>query len=93
MIGARCRCPAAAALAANLEAAVMRLRVLQNDPGCSPGPCPTVFEDLDDPTSLVIRGYLTNSEGVPPPPPGEGDFRVPLDLIVGAAAKLRAAEK
>jgi hypothetical protein len=52
-----------------------------------------VFEDLDDPTSLVIRGYLTNSEGVPPPPPGEGDFRVPLDLIVGAAAKLRAAEK
>jgi hypothetical protein len=57
-----------------------------------PGPCPTVYEDLDDPTSLVIRGYLTETEGVAPPPAGEGDLRVPRGLIVEAATRLRAAQ-
>lgn len=71
----------------------MRLRVLQNNEDCAPGPCPTVFEDLDDPTSLVIRGYPMDADGVEPPPPGEGDFRVPRKLIEGAAAKLRAARE
>lgn len=70
----------------------MRLRVLQNNPDCAPGPCPTVFEDLDDPASLVIRGYCLDAEGVSPPPPGEGDFRVPRRLLVEAVAKLRTGQ-
>jgi hypothetical protein len=57
---------------------------------CSDGvTCPTVWSDQEAET-VVVQGYTDSAtDALPPAPDGESRVRIPQEVLLAAAAKLR----
>jgi hypothetical protein len=72
------------------EAAV-KLTLVASDESCKNGTCPAVFAIDERPGEAVVQGYVvTDAEALARLglPPGETAVRVPLEVLLGAAARL-----
>ncbi|MGH8932541.1 MAG: hypothetical protein ACRDZO_18430 [Egibacteraceae bacterium] len=69
----------------------MRLTRISGDGSCNNGTCPTVFAIDDGKDEVVVQGYTVIDAGALAQldlPPGESAVRVPLGLLLDAAASL-----
>ncbi len=71
--------------------ATVRLVRISGDDSCNNGTCPTVFAIDEGKGEAVVQGYtVTDAEALAQMslPPGESAVRVPLRLLLEAAARL-----
>jgi hypothetical protein len=64
------------------------MRLTKEAGDCEDGPCPAIYAVDGDPAVTAFQGYFAPEvENVAPPPPGEGMWLMPTDLVLRWAAR------